>query len=282
MNRAEYEALDACELSPEAVTLYIRGFRRHMDYANGRVLVSLASMRQRLEFVPPFGSNVKPVKPTVQKVRTLIEALTRHGLVRCVVKGDKHTRKPAVFLCVLATYDLVRLNEEQHGNNTGTTREQKAPNVFDLKACRPIGDFKQKTEEQHSSVYSEQEDIYTREALIFDEQFKAMAKQALLLVSDSELAGYFDSFRFSTKDDGAAKTLGVHCKAWRQYCVSVRNNLNNNGGGYAKRGAVGNRPGEQFEQSRRSAEYCSENGIDGSALDEAVEAYNAVGGNAKT
>jgi hypothetical protein len=230
MNQGEYEALDAETLPLEAVALYVRGFRRYMSYDTGLTLVSLASMRQRIEFVPPVGSTARPCKPTVQKVRSLIDSLVRHGLIRLVERGDKHTRKPAVFLCVLASSDLVRLNEEQHENNTRTTRRSNTGNVVNLKARRVIGENLAKSEEQHSSVISEQEDIYTREDLIFCDQFRAMAGQALLNVCDAELFGYFDAFKFSVKDDGAVKPLYVHLKAWRQYCVSIRNNLVKNGG----------------------------------------------------
>jgi hypothetical protein len=230
MNQVEYEALDAETLPLEAVALYVRGFRRHMSYDSGRTLVSLASMRQRIEFVPPAGSTVKFCKPTVQKVRSLIDSLVRHGLIKLVERGDKQTRKPAVFLCVLASSDLVRLNEEQHENNTRTTRSSNTGNVVNLKARAAFSQNLAKSEEQHSSVCSEQEDIYTREGLIFCEQFKGMAKQAMLVVSDVELLGYFDAFKFSTKDDGAFKPLYVHLKAWRQYCVSIRNNLSKDGG----------------------------------------------------
>jgi hypothetical protein len=237
-------------------------------------------MRQRLEFVPPNGSTAKHVKPSVGKVRSLIDSLQRHGLVKLVEKGDKQRRKPAVFLCVLATCDLARLNEEQHENNTRTTRGQKSSNVLNLKAYTQVAQKSEKQEEQHSSVYSEQEDIYTREDLVFCKQFKAMSQQAMLVVSDAELNDYFDSFRFSTKDDGSVKPLGLHLKAWRQYCVSVRANLRR-GDDNAKRSKFGRTAGDSFEESRRAAQQCREQGIDGSVLDEAIEAFDAIGGYAK-
>ncbi|MEI8647422.1 hypothetical protein P4S73_04740 [Paraglaciecola sp. Hal342] len=280
MNQAEYAALDSPELSAEAVTLYVTGFRQHMDYASGRVLVSLAAMRRKLEFIPPVGSTAKPVRPTVQKVRSVIDMLVRHQLIRCVEKGDKQSRKPAVFLCVLATSDLVRLNEEQHENNTRTTRAQKPLNVFDLKACRQKSKKIAFSEEQHSSVNSEQDNIYNacvREDLVFNDQFRLTAKQAMLIIDDQDLLDVFEQFKVSPKDDGAAKNQGQWLKLWRSYCVNVRINNKKRGGYNAINQQFGNGAGEQnaaaraLAESKRAAEHCAEEGIDGSILDQIIE-----------
>jgi hypothetical protein len=230
MNLAEYSTLDNGEIPGDAKLLYVMHFRRLMNYDTGRVSISLAGLRQCLEFTPPYGSNVSASKPSISKVRHLIDVLVRHGLIRCVVKGDKAIRKPAVFLCVLATTNLVGVNEERHGNDTGTARNQKTTQPAPDMARSNIFKINTNTDEQHVSDISDLKDIYTREALVWGDEFERMSQQAMLICNQDELVGYFNSFRFSTKDDGAFKGIGVHLKAWRQYCVTIRNNLNKDRG----------------------------------------------------
>ncbi len=121
MNQFEYEALDAEGLPHECQVLYMRVLRRYMDYKTGIVGVtrrlSYQGLREVLEVRRPQRSKVSSQTYTQRQVRWFLERLEAVGLIS---KCDA----PLVFLCRLASTDLVRPDVQRQYNGTtaaGTT-----------------------------------------------------------------------------------------------------------------------------------------------------------------
>lgn len=244
MNQNESNALADSSLPPLAVVLYVRAFRRFMNYETGRVAMSLARMGQELEYLPLPKSNDKPSRPTVAQVRHLVGRLIAAGLVAIVEKGDRQSGKAAVFCCPLARKGFLYLNEAQQVRAQGsTTREtgEKANenNVVNFERNRCAHRVA-----QHRSVdpYKDDDDVCARDALELDDEFAAMAAQAGLLIEREQLEAVFNQFRFSTKEGrniyrGRAQWLDQ----WRSYAAAVKANQvrqGNVGGGYEGARAV--------------------------------------------
>lgn len=281
MNQTEYKALFTDEsVSHVERSLYLY-LRWQMDWDTGVVggpakRISYQAIREHIRYIPPAQSSDKPFEPNQHKIKRLLNKLIGRGWIEPLHDRNKG-KVYMIFHLVLAVPKQVRADSQRHRNDTGVPLK----NVTELMAYRKEANQK----EAHSATHhitSKEIDIYTREALIFDGQFKMMAQQAKLGWDDVKLGALFEQFKASTKDDGSSKDLGQWLKIWRSYCVNVYANNVIKGDDNAKRGGFGSSAGEQFEQSRRAAEFCVESGIDGSALDEAVETYQFVRGNAKT
>lgn len=114
-NDAEDEALQG--LTPEAQVIYLRGFRRYMDYRTGVAggpvrKLSYRAMAELIAVDPDWGSQRKRAEtPTLGRVRARVAELERAGLV--VNHGSSRSRG-LVFKLPLADAGLVRPEKEQH------------------------------------------------------------------------------------------------------------------------------------------------------------------------
>lgn len=116
-NEAEDDALSSLNNSRAAV-LYLRGLRKHMDYATGLVgvarRVSLQMFRELLEERRERGSKEPLYVPTNDSVRWLLSQLERAGLIERLPKLRR--TDPMVFRLLLADTGSVRPNEEPQRN----------------------------------------------------------------------------------------------------------------------------------------------------------------------
>lgn len=223
MNAQEYEALDNIELTPFAVTLYIRCFRRYMNYADGTVSLAESLMKQSMEYVPPRGSKQPSEKPTRQKIRTAVEQLYRAGLVELLRKGDIKEGRTPLFLCRLATSDLVRPNEEQPRNNQGTTNYPKSSNITNINAFKSFDTLSQKTEEQPKTDYTDlekREIACAREHLEYSQQWAWTAQANGLQVSEDEIKTIFEKWRDSDSVN-VIRANTQHIRLWQNYCKAI-------------------------------------------------------------
>lgn len=114
-NDAEDEALQG--LTPEAQVIYLRGFRRYMDYrtglAGGRVRkLSYRALAELIAVDPDWGSQRKRAEtPTLGRVRARVAELERAGLV---VNHESSRSRGLVFKLPLADVGSVRPEKEQH------------------------------------------------------------------------------------------------------------------------------------------------------------------------
>jgi len=111
-------------LSADAQVIYLRLFRRHMDYDTGRVAVTLGQMKRCLEYLPDPGSQLSPRRVADignNYVRARVAELERAGLI---AKTPKSSRFDAPsFCCILASVGEVRPKREpQRNHKEGTTR----------------------------------------------------------------------------------------------------------------------------------------------------------------
>lgn len=300
MNQAEHDVLSDASLPAEAVSLYVRTFRRFRDYQTNCAALSHSRMMQELEFLPQAGSTEQTYRPTKSRVIALIKHLCRVEIIKLVKSGSKQLREPAVYQCCLieqkANVSLFRQNEEQHGNRQplqhgnkqplqhGET-QSKPPHLTVFTSDEQHGNKQpvqhgNKQPVQHTSSLPSKTGVYNagvREDLVFDDQFRLIAKQALLTLEDQDLLDVFDQFKVSSKDDGAARDQGQWLKVWRGYCVNVRINIKKRGGYDAVNQQFSNGSGRQnatavaLAESQRAAEHCAETGNDGSALDRLIE-----------
>lgn len=104
LNDAEFMALSDLEMSHEAFVLYVKCFRRFMNFKTGVVYISASRMARELEVQPKARSSAKPYSPTRQQLRTLITALVKTGLLVHLKAGDIKKGHAAEYLCQLATY----------------------------------------------------------------------------------------------------------------------------------------------------------------------------------
>ncbi|NWO05805.1 MAG: hypothetical protein HLX50_08960 [Alteromonadaceae bacterium] len=114
-NDAEDGALQG--LSPEAQVIYLRGFRRYMNYATGVAggparKLSYKALGELISVEPDWGSQRRRGdSPTLGRVRARVAELERAGLV---VNHGSCRRKGLVFKLPLADVGLVRSEKEQH------------------------------------------------------------------------------------------------------------------------------------------------------------------------
>ena len=101
-NDDEETALQGLPL--EAQVLYLRGLRRHMDYATGvvgiRRKISWKMLAEVLE-VEPHQGRQNSGQPHVSKVRRVVKWLVDAGLVKDI--GSKERGQPIVFKLPLAS-----------------------------------------------------------------------------------------------------------------------------------------------------------------------------------
>ncbi|MBB5321177.1 hypothetical protein [Marinobacter oulmenensis] len=114
-NDAEDGALQG--LTAEAQVIYLRGFRRYMDYASGVAggpvrKLSYRALAELIAVDPDWGSQRKRADtPTVGRVRARVAELERAGLL--VNHGSSRSRG-LVFKLPLADSGLLRPEKEQH------------------------------------------------------------------------------------------------------------------------------------------------------------------------
>lgn len=283
MNQQEYDALDDLTLSHSAVTLYVRGFRRFMNYETGNVAISLVRLSQILEFVPPQGSTKVMVKPTKANVRHLVDTLHRHGLIRCIKKGDITTRSPAIFHCTLATFSNKQVfsdqNHEQHESNTGTTREQNhrqpAPHIVNTENVLNFP----KGHEQHRSAGSDKSNVCNARAMheiSYTEPFIQIAKRCQLAsVSDDDTL-VFKAFQSSPRYRHKLQSDLEYQADWQSFCAywvanrqaNVKNTPVKSGAQHASHPQRQNASAAEMQRSKAAAQRNAEHGIDIGILDQ--------------
>ena len=226
MNQVEYEALSDNCLPPFAVTLYIRCFRKNMEYSDGLVHVSLRSMKEEMQHTPPRGSNTVEPKPTTEKIRTAVRQLERANLIELVKKGSIKEQKAACYHCSLASTDLSGLNEEQHESNTGTTRNKKTSKAaLHKRYGGNVLNF-QKSDEQHIPVIpdiEEEDNAHARENLNFSSDWVGLAKQVGLSASTDELQAIFNKWKLGDSAN-TYRHIATHRKYWMRYCATIKHN----------------------------------------------------------
>ena len=225
MNQAEFEALSENCLPPFAVTLYIRCFRKNMNFSDGLVYVSLRSMREAMEHTPRRGTNVIEPKPTVEKIRSAVRQLERAHLIELVEKGCIKQQKATIYHCCLANSGLLGAKEEQHENNTRTTRFHNPIKPNDNKLHRGnVYKFHQ-CDEQHKpeEPIEDEETACARENLTFNDSWIALARQAGYFNSAEELCSLFNKWKLSDNDN-VYRHIAMHRKYWMRYCAAIKHN----------------------------------------------------------
>jgi hypothetical protein len=220
VNLSEHKALFAePDISHVERSLYLY-LRWHMDFKTGVVgvtrRISYQGIAEHLEVVPVAGSQAREVRFSRDQIKRLLNKLIGRRWLEPLHRARTNGPVRMVFNFPLASSDSLGSQEERQRCATGAPRQNPhSARVFDF----PKGVNLE--EERHTSDLSVKEDIYTREALVFDEQFKIMAQQAKLGWDDVKLLALFDQFKASVKDDGSSKNLGQWLKIWRSYCVNV-------------------------------------------------------------
>ena len=284
MNLAEYRALfAAADIGHVERSLYLY-LRWHMDFSTGVVgqsrRISYQGIAEHLEVLPLIGSTSPVERFSRDQVKRLLNKLVGRGWIEPLHRSRTNGPVSMVFRLVLAESDLLGSQEERQRSATGAPRHKPhSARVFDFRKGAKVG------EERHTSDLSVKEDIYNardgfelfaRVDLVFDGQFKMAAQQAKLAWPDEKLWALFDQFRASPKDDGSSKDMGQWLKLWRSYCVNVyannviRGNTNEISQFAGERSVAGNATARALAESKQAAEYCAENGIDGSVLDRII------------
>jgi hypothetical protein len=117
-NEHEDAALES--LPPEIERLYLRGIRKHMDYATGitgvKRRVSMEGFSELLNYYPPAGSKEKPRLYSRQQITRMIDKLEAAGLVVRLHRG-KGVKAAMEFNLPLACHDAdqQRAESEQEG-----------------------------------------------------------------------------------------------------------------------------------------------------------------------
>ncbi|MCL7941196.1 hypothetical protein M8009_12960 [Halomonas sp. ATCH28] len=113
-NELEDEALEA--LPPEIERLYLRGIRKHMDYATGitgrKRRVSMDMFAEIVEYHPPAGSREKARLYSRQQITRMLDKLEDAGLIVRLHRG-KGVKATMEFSLPLACCDA-----EQHRANS--------------------------------------------------------------------------------------------------------------------------------------------------------------------
>ena len=137
-NDAEDAALQG--LTPEAQVIYLRGFRRYMDYATGVAggharKLSYRALAELIAVDPDWGSQRKRADtPSLGIVRARVAELERAGLV--VNHGSSRSRG-LVFKLPLADVGLIRPEKEQHKEqHREQHKEPHSGKVVNLQKCK--------------------------------------------------------------------------------------------------------------------------------------------------
>lgn len=135
-NELEDEALES--LPPEIERLYLRGIRKHMDYATGitgvKRRVCMDGFMELLNYYPPVGSKEKPRLYSRQQITRMIDKLESVGLVVRLHRG-KGVKAAMEFKLPLACNDeeqqraeseqLGASNTNPHGYAAGEDRSEQ-------------------------------------------------------------------------------------------------------------------------------------------------------------
>lgn len=153
-NDAEDEALQG--LTPEAQVIYLRGFRRYMDYRTGVAggparKLSYRAMAELIAVDPDWGSQRKRAEtPTLGRVRARVAELERAGLV---VNHASSRSRGLVFKLPLADAGLVRPEKEQHKEpHREQHKEPHSGKVVNLPKTREIVPVEQGRNDTGSST----------------------------------------------------------------------------------------------------------------------------------
>lgn len=124
-NEDEDDAIDSLPL--ECQIIYLRVFRKHMDYATGVVgikrTISYGQIKERLEYQPSFHSNEKRREYSQGQIKRLIQKLVDAGLAERMHDTSKGVAK-MVFRLPMACSDI---EQPRHECDTATaTREKPA------------------------------------------------------------------------------------------------------------------------------------------------------------
>jgi hypothetical protein len=154
-NEHEDAALHALQ-NHRAAILYMRGLRKHMDYATGVVgiqrKVSLRMFVELLEERREPGSHQPAQLPTVNTVRWCLTNLERVGLIQRMPK--QHRMEAMIFKLPLASTDLIRFEEEQQGNNKAAATNENIKNIGKNSIKQNSNNKMNNKEEQHTSGIS--------------------------------------------------------------------------------------------------------------------------------
>lgn len=113
-NEDEDDAIDV--LPQECQIIYLRVFRKHMDYATGVVgikrTISYGQIKERLEYQPSIHSNEKPIEYSQGQIKRLIQKLVDAGLAERMHDTSKGVAK-MVFRLPMACSDAEIARHEQ-------------------------------------------------------------------------------------------------------------------------------------------------------------------------
>ncbi|MEA3250170.1 MAG: hypothetical protein U9Q35_01100 [Pseudomonadota bacterium] len=116
------------ELPPEIERLYLRGIRKHMDYATGitgrKRRVSMEMFSELLTYYPPAGSREKPRYFSRQQITRMIDKLEDSGLIERLHRG-KGVKAPMEFHLPLACSDAEQQRAESEQG--GASQEKQRP-----------------------------------------------------------------------------------------------------------------------------------------------------------
>lgn len=232
MNRAEYSALfEDRHISDRERSLYLY-LRWHMDYDTGIVgavrKISYQAIRENLEHKPERGSKEPHTYLTKDQVKRLLRKLERYGWIEPL-----HSKQPGehmVFRLVLASAGLVRPNEERHMSATGGAPQQnpvKPTAEMNMSATgaphheRHTSDtsgIKPSLSNARARETSQKSNFSTGQELSFSDQFKQTAKITGLTLSEEQLSGLFDTFRFHNKHRNTMRSPADWLAEWRVWC----------------------------------------------------------------
>lgn len=126
-NELEDEALDS--LPPEIERLYMRGLRKHMDYATGVVgrkrRVCNEGFMELLEYIPPKGSREKARYYSRQQIGRMLDKLEEIGLIVRLHRG-KGVKANMEFYLPLACSD----EEQQRARSEHVGESNQNPHGY--------------------------------------------------------------------------------------------------------------------------------------------------------
>lgn len=122
-NEDEDEAIDV--LPQECQIIYLRVFRKHMDYATGIVgikrAISYGQIKERLEYQPPFHSNEQRREYSQGQIKRLIQKLVDAGLAERMHDTSKGITK-MIFRLPMACSGI---EEPRHDRDTVTATRRE-------------------------------------------------------------------------------------------------------------------------------------------------------------
>lgn len=239
MSPSEFDVVMTSDLCHASKMLYSY-LRRHMDYKTGLVgtprRISYQAIREFLEVIPARGSTSAPYKPSNQQINRLLRKLEGYGFIER--KHKDHLKESMVFKLVFATTDLNRPNEERQGSDMeaptrGAPQQNPVKSTSELNMSDTMSDKGATWEERHTSVpsdikpslsnarareASQNSDFSTGQELSFSDQFKQTAKLTGLTLTEEQLSGLFDAFRFHNKHRSTMRSPADWLAEWRVWC----------------------------------------------------------------